>query len=52
MAGKTIPKSSSRPRLHPPRQASTRSSKFSSHRAIAEYCDDIRGVAPVRIDLD
>ena len=29
-----------------------RSGKFSSDRAIGEYCDDIWGVGPVRIDLD
>jgi starch phosphorylase len=29
-----------------------RSGKFSSDRAIGEYCDQIWGVAPVRIDLD
>jgi starch phosphorylase len=29
-----------------------RSGKFSSDRAIAEYCDEIWGVAPVRVDLD
>ena len=29
-----------------------RSGKFSSDRAIGEYCDDIWGVAPARIDLD
>ncbi len=29
-----------------------RSGKFSSDRAIAEYCDEIWGVGPMSVDLD